>query len=285
MMMMSSAGLLTRVARSVYARSMSMSFSQGTRGFCSATTGTEAANSNAKTAGERVLNDYLCSTSEEEERRELERVLAQRQSRRHAAGDGDEDGRVRAEGGLDGAADSGQSLSAAQVEAEAAEARRAAARARRLRRADGPNPMAVAIGRRKASVAKVYLTGVDVEAEQYPDTYDPHHSATVNGMPAAQYFGNDVNAVGSALMPLLVTNYARPSWRVEAKVRGGGTTGQAGAIRLGTIVHTPRSITKERSIYDTCRSSQTSTHFVSHDVRTVNLSRTRARWSRAAARV
>ena len=205
-----------------------------------------------------MLNDYLCSTSEEDERRELERVLSQQQPRRHAGGD--DDGSVRAGGGLDSAVDSGHSLSAAQAEAEAAEARRAAARARRLRRADGPNPMAVAIGRRKTSVAKVYLTGVDTGAERYPDTYDPHHSATVNGMPAAQYFGNNVNAVGSALMPLLVTNYARPSWRVEAKVRGGGMTGQAGAIRLGTMIRS--SICLYVSIYDTCRSSRTNMHFL-----------------------
>ena len=123
--------MMMRVARNVCTRSMC--FSKGTRGFCSATAGAGRTDKDVKTAGERVLNDYLCSTSEEEEMRELERVLSQRQEsqqRRHAGGDGDDDGSVRAGGLVNSGADTISVLSGAHVEAEAAEARKAAARAR-----------------------------------------------------------------------------------------------------------------------------------------------------------
>ncbi|HPD18538.1 MAG: 30S ribosomal protein S9 [Candidatus Goldbacteria bacterium] len=75
-----------------------------------------------------------------------------------------------------------------------------------------------AIGRRKESVAKVWLkTG--------------NGNVTVNDKEAKQYFDRDYN-VFHMLQPMDVTS-TRDKYDVVVRVSGGGKTGQAGAARLG----------------------------------------------------
>lgn len=73
-------------------------------------------------------------------------------------------------------------------------------------------------GRRKTSVARVFLR-------------PGHGKATVNGRPLDDYF--HVDSYKRELMaPLQVVEQAG-SFDLLVNVRGGGTAGQAGAIRLG----------------------------------------------------
>ncbi len=73
-------------------------------------------------------------------------------------------------------------------------------------------------GRRKASVARVYLT-------------TGTGSIVVNGRPLDEYFSNNT-LVLDVKQPLALTSNLD---KVDVKVfvKGGGTTGQSGAIRLG----------------------------------------------------
>lgn len=75
-----------------------------------------------------------------------------------------------------------------------------------------------ATGRRKTSTARVYLRPGDGQA-------------TVNGRPLEEYFGNDVLKM-IIRQPLLLTENDEKLDFI-ATVKGGGTTGQAGAIRHG----------------------------------------------------
>lgn len=75
-----------------------------------------------------------------------------------------------------------------------------------------------AVGRRKEAVARVRLV---------PGT----GQRTVNGRPIDAYFGQDT-VIDMILSPLEVTSTA-DRYDVHANVRGGGVTGQAGAVRLG----------------------------------------------------
>jgi small subunit ribosomal protein S9 len=75
-----------------------------------------------------------------------------------------------------------------------------------------------AVGRRKESIARVRLV---------PGT----GSRTVNGKPIGEYFPR-ATVVNVILKPFEVTSTA-DRYDVHASVTGGGSTGQAGAVRLG----------------------------------------------------
>jgi small subunit ribosomal protein S9 len=75
-----------------------------------------------------------------------------------------------------------------------------------------------AVGRRKEAVARVYIR--------------PGNGATiVNGKDLAQYLGRETLA-SQVRRPLEVTE-SLDRFDISATVRGGGVTGQAGALRLG----------------------------------------------------
>lgn len=74
------------------------------------------------------------------------------------------------------------------------------------------------VGRRKASTARVYLkpgTGI----------------ITVNKRPIDEFFGIEVSRM--IVCQPLETADLREKFDIQVTVAGGGTTGQAGAIRLG----------------------------------------------------
>jgi small subunit ribosomal protein S9 len=75
-----------------------------------------------------------------------------------------------------------------------------------------------AVGRRKEAVARVYLTPGDGKT-------------TVNGRELASYLGRET-LVMKVRRPLEVTE-SLDKYDVRATVRGGGMTGQAGALSLG----------------------------------------------------
>jgi len=79
-------------------------------------------------------------------------------------------------------------------------------------------PLCQTTGRRKRSVARVRFT--------------PGSGAvTVNGRPVDDYFPSKVQRE-ALLEPLEVTETAE-AFDIDATIHGGGTTGQAGALRLG----------------------------------------------------
>ncbi len=73
-------------------------------------------------------------------------------------------------------------------------------------------------GRRKSSVARVYVK-------------PGNGSITINGMDVKAYFPHDTLVI-DLKQPLTVLG-AEAKYNVEAIVKGGGYTGQAGAVRLG----------------------------------------------------
>jgi small subunit ribosomal protein S9 len=75
-----------------------------------------------------------------------------------------------------------------------------------------------ATGRRKCSVARVNLI---------PGT----GTIVVNKVPFAKYFPRETDRI-IILEPLNLTN-STDKFNVEAKITGGGSSGQAGAMRLG----------------------------------------------------
>ena len=75
-----------------------------------------------------------------------------------------------------------------------------------------------ATGRRKSSIAKTWIKSGNGEV-------------VINGKPMDDYFALDT-AKTVALQPLVLTN-TRDSYDIKVRVLGGGTTGQAGAIRHG----------------------------------------------------
>jgi small subunit ribosomal protein S9 len=75
-----------------------------------------------------------------------------------------------------------------------------------------------ATGRRKTSVAQVRLTRGTGKR-------------TINGRDFREYFTRET-LVTATEAPLSITNNS-VHWDVSASVRGGGLTGQAGAVRLG----------------------------------------------------
>ena len=78
--------------------------------------------------------------------------------------------------------------------------------------------LAVGTGRRKTSVARIYLR-------------DGSGKITINGRELEEYFPNQVHAI-MCRQPLDVTD-TLGRFDVLINVRGGGSTGQAGAIRHG----------------------------------------------------
>ena len=79
-------------------------------------------------------------------------------------------------------------------------------------------PLVQATGRRKRSVARVRVrTGSGV--------------VTINGRPLEDYFPSSTQRMQS-IEPLTVTETIS-AYDVDATIHGGGTTGQAGALRLG----------------------------------------------------
>ncbi|MFQ5556014.1 MAG: 30S ribosomal protein S9 [Acidimicrobiales bacterium] len=79
-------------------------------------------------------------------------------------------------------------------------------------------PLVTSLGRRKRSVARVRFR---------PGT----GTVIVNGRPVDEYFPSLTHRMQS-LEPMQLTETAQ-AYDVEATIRGGGTTGQAGALRLG----------------------------------------------------
>lgn len=75
-----------------------------------------------------------------------------------------------------------------------------------------------AVGRRKESVARVQIM-------------PGQGNITVNRLPFEKYFLRETDRI-IARQPLLVTNTA-DKYNVFANIRGGGQSGQAGALRLG----------------------------------------------------
>ncbi|MDR1012345.1 MAG: 30S ribosomal protein S9 [Coxiellaceae bacterium] len=73
-------------------------------------------------------------------------------------------------------------------------------------------------GRRKTSVAKVFL-GMG------------HGKILINGKIIEKYFGREASRM-IVRQPLLITNMAT-KFDIKISVKGGGDSGQAGAIRLG----------------------------------------------------
>jgi small subunit ribosomal protein S9 len=81
-----------------------------------------------------------------------------------------------------------------------------------------PKPLIQSTGRRKRAVARVRVR---------PGT----GKVTINKRPVEEYFPSAVQ-VQLATEPLRVTNTAEV-YDVDATIDGGGTSGQAGALRLG----------------------------------------------------
>ena len=80
-----------------------------------------------------------------------------------------------------------------------------------------------AVGRRKAATARVYLSEGD-------------GTLTINGRPAEEYFSpfyNVVEYLEKSLKQPFYTTGTVGKYDVKARVRGGGYTGQLGAIQLG----------------------------------------------------
>ncbi len=78
------------------------------------------------------------------------------------------------------------------------------------------------VGRRKNATARVYLT---------PVTEGHGPDIIVNGRSFENYFANELHR-DDVIRPFKVTN-TLGTYGVKANVSGGGTSGQAGAIRLG----------------------------------------------------
>ena len=102
-------------------------------------------------------------------------------------------------------------------------------------------------GRRKSSVARVFMkkgTGLIL----------------VNGKPVEQYFGRQTSIM-IVKQPLMLTNNAE-AFDIKVNVRGGGESGQAGAVRHG--------VTRALIDYDTALKPDLSrAGFVTRDAREV----------------
>ncbi|RUA09529.1 MAG: 30S ribosomal protein S9 [Fusobacteria bacterium] len=73
-------------------------------------------------------------------------------------------------------------------------------------------------GRRKTSVARVILVPGET-------------GVTINGKEMSEYFGREI--LGDIVNQPLVLTETKEKYGVKVNVNGGGTTGQAGAIRHG----------------------------------------------------
>ncbi len=102
-------------------------------------------------------------------------------------------------------------------------------------------------GRRKSSVARVFIKRGEGQI-------------VVNGKPAADYFGRQTSIM-IVKQPLMLTNN-ETTFDVKVNVRGGGESGQAGAVRHG--------ITRALIDYDaTLKPDLSHAGFVTRDAREV----------------
>ncbi len=102
-------------------------------------------------------------------------------------------------------------------------------------------------GRRKSSVARVFIKRGEGQI-------------VVNGKPVADYFGRQTSIM-IVKQPLLLTNNEM-AFDIKVNVRGGGESGQAGAVRHG--------ITRALIDYDaTLKSELSNAGFVTRDAREV----------------
>lgn len=102
-------------------------------------------------------------------------------------------------------------------------------------------------GRRKSSIARVYLTAGDGKI-------------LVNKLPIDEYFGRETSRM-VARQPLQIVE-KEDSFDINVTVTGGGNTGQAGAIRHG--------LTRALMMYDeTFRPALRKAGFVTRDARKV----------------
>lgn len=81
-----------------------------------------------------------------------------------------------------------------------------------------PHPLVQSTGRRKRAVARVRFR---------PGT----GTITINQRPVEDYFPNDTHRM--ILTEPLTATSTLESYDIDATIHGGGTTGQAGAMRLG----------------------------------------------------
>lgn len=121
------------------------------------------------------------------------------------------------------------------------------------------NYLATTVGRRKASVARVYLT-------------DGTGSIIINKRPFKEYFdkGTDLYVVNQPLALLKVSQ----KYDLVINVNGGGTTGQASAIRLGIA----RAMMKINPSY---RGELKTAGFITRDARKVERKKAGQRGARA----
>lgn len=82
------------------------------------------------------------------------------------------------------------------------------------------NKVFTGTGRRKSSVAQVKMV-------------PGNGKITVNGKDVREFFPYETNVM-DLMQPLVLTNNEK-TFDIEAKVNGGGFTGQTGAIRLGIV--------------------------------------------------
>jgi small subunit ribosomal protein S9 len=102
-------------------------------------------------------------------------------------------------------------------------------------------------GRRKSSVARVFMQKGDGQI-------------VVNGKPVDEYFGRQTSIM-IVKQPLLLTNNDQ-TFNIKVNVKGGGESGQAGAVRHG--------ITRALIDYDaTLKSDLSHAGFVTRDAREV----------------
>ena len=102
-------------------------------------------------------------------------------------------------------------------------------------------------GRRKSSVARVFMQKGDGQI-------------VVNGKPVENYFGRQTSIM-IVKQPLMLTNNEQ-TFNIKVNVRGGGESGQAGAVRHG--------ITRALIDYDaTLKSELSHAGFVTRDAREV----------------
>lgn len=125
--------------------------------------------------------------------------------------------------------------------------------------AKGKTYLAHAVGRRKCAVARVYLA-------------DGSGKVLVNKRELKEYFGKGTNryVVNQPMTLLKIAD----KYDVKVNVRGGGTTGQAGAIRLGIS----RAILK---VNPTSRPELKAAGFLTRDSRKVERKKAGMRGARA----
>ncbi len=110
------------------------------------------------------------------------------------------------------------------------------------------NPYTLAIGRRKTASARVKITPADKT------------TVIVNGLPGDEYFKTDTRR--SIPLDPLGLDEVSGTFTIEAKVRGGGVTAQAEAIRMGVA----RALT---IVEGTLRKPLKSAGFLKRDPRSV----------------